>query len=959
MSGFDYDVFLEVVLFFFATWFVARLFRMAGLPGILGGLLMGVVLGPEVLDVVPYASDGACDSLQSLAETVGRRIEEEGAGSAHGSSAHGCTGATWKGGKHIESIWTFIGNVGVTLMIMASGMHIHFEKMKVVGPRALAVAIAGTALPLASGTVVVGAFTGRYFPDGFAAGCAFAPTSVGISIRLLDEAKMLNTLAGQTTLSAAFIDDVFSLISLNIMYELAKGEVVAWRIVLQVVISFAFLGFAVVLGIYVFPHLKRLLNKIPEKKNANIQPRDEVHLFLMLAWLVLLGWLAYILIGSHLLGAFAAGMCFVNVGRSQQIWQSQLKRLLAWGIHIFFAATVGFAIPVKEMIDLDKIWKGCVLAVGPTILTKMVSGLAAYMKWGKGEAAKHKMKLSRQARRPPASPSAAPPTTARPLRRRSPRSAPPQASFATRTGYIQPVQLLVGVAMVARGEFAYLVAKEARDLDAVGFDGKMLSGSSYAMVIWALVISTIASPLLFRWALKVYARAAPVKRGTQIGGDNEKYKGHAFVIKIMGHHHIGMLREVLDMLHASGVDILEAKAESDGEFDVDVFVVQSRGNQKDFDDDKLEEMRHELQELLNDAECQITFEPLDEDFQRDGIIEIQMIGDHHQDVLHEITDAIAAMGLDVLKMHSDTVTTIDHNKKKKVEHEIFYAKETDNSKKKMITPKRRAEIRQGLMKIMHELNLHGECMVKVIHESEAQVMHTVPHFDANERVCVVKCVGKHHKEMLHEICDLFAEDFKLDVLHAEVDVKDSGDEHIFYVERTDERYPDGSAKVVDRTMRHDLREAIRKIYGTHNFKGEVSVRPHQNPGAGAPINDRLSFERLPPAVVDTNGKQRIRIANGGVRWFDETSPHWLDSTFGESNDEISAGSHRGVGAPHRLGWLHAYARPQGVDRVRLAADVAARWRRVAALDAAALAAGRQIGAAEPVGGVAIDGVGEQ
>ena len=87
------------------------------------------------------------------------------------------------------------------------------------------------------------------------------------------------------------------------MYELAKGEVVAWRIVLQVVISFAFLGFAVVLGIYVFPHLKRLLNKIPEKKNANIQPRDEVHLFLMLAWLVLLGWLAYIPIGSHLLGA--------------------------------------------------------------------------------------------------------------------------------------------------------------------------------------------------------------------------------------------------------------------------------------------------------------------------------------------------------------------------------------------------------------------------------------------------------------------------------------------------------------------------------------------------------------------------------------------------------------------------------------------------------------------------------
>ena len=75
--------------------------------------------------------------------------------------------------------------------------------------------------------------------------------------------------------------------------------------------------------------------------------------------------------------------------------------------------------------------------------------------------------------------------------------------------------------MVARGEFAYLVAKEARDLDAVGFDGKMLSGSSYKMVIWALVILDIVALL----ALKVYARAMPIKRGTQIGGDNEKYKG--------------------------------------------------------------------------------------------------------------------------------------------------------------------------------------------------------------------------------------------------------------------------------------------------------------------------------------------------------------------------------------------------------------------------------------------------
>ena len=63
--------------------------------------------------------------------------------------------------------------------------------------------------------------------DGFAAGCALAPTSVGISIKLLSDAKMLNSMAGQTTLTAAFIDDVFSLVLLVLLASLAEGQVTA------------------------------------------------------------------------------------------------------------------------------------------------------------------------------------------------------------------------------------------------------------------------------------------------------------------------------------------------------------------------------------------------------------------------------------------------------------------------------------------------------------------------------------------------------------------------------------------------------------------------------------------------------------------------------------------------------------------------------------------------------------
>ena len=69
--------------------------------------------------------------------------------------------------------------------------------------------------------------------------------------------------------------------------------------------------------------------------------------------------------GSHLLGAFVAGMCFVNVPRSHQVWVAQLKRIIRWLIRIFFSATVGFAVPLSQMFTLDAFLRGLVIGVGP------------------------------------------------------------------------------------------------------------------------------------------------------------------------------------------------------------------------------------------------------------------------------------------------------------------------------------------------------------------------------------------------------------------------------------------------------------------------------------------------------------------------------------------------------------------------------------------------------------------
>ena len=54
-------------------------------------------------------------------------------------------------------------------------------------------------------------------------------------------------------------------------------------------------------------------------------------------------------------------------------------------------------------------------------------------------------------------------------------------------------------------------------------------------------------------------------------------------------------------------------------------------------------------QILNDADAQIIFEPFDEDFTADGILEVQILGEHHPAVLHEAADELDLMGLDVIK----------------------------------------------------------------------------------------------------------------------------------------------------------------------------------------------------------------------------------------------------------------------------------------------------------------------
>ena len=71
--------------------------------------------------------------------------------------------------------------------------------------------------------------------------------------------------------------------------------------------------------------------------------------------------LCHALGSSHLLGAFLAGFCFCTDEHVHKAWAKQVKRVLHWLLKIFFAASIGFEVPVRDFGDAAVIGHACIL----------------------------------------------------------------------------------------------------------------------------------------------------------------------------------------------------------------------------------------------------------------------------------------------------------------------------------------------------------------------------------------------------------------------------------------------------------------------------------------------------------------------------------------------------------------------------------------------------------------------
>jgi Kef-type K+ transport system membrane component KefB len=316
--------------------------------------------------------------------------------------------------------------------------------MMAVGIPAARVALVGVAVPMALGYGV-----GRLMLPGESwmahafIGAMLAATSVGITARVLQEAKAIRTLSARIILGAAVIDDVLGLVVLAIIAGIirAAGEgatLAASGILLIVLKALGFLVGAILIGSFLSP---RLFRQALALRSSGVVQALALGFCFGLAWLAAQAGLAPIV------GAFAAGLVMEDVHfedhlkRGEKPLHDSLHTLAGLLVPVFF-------VRMGMLVHLESFVRPGVIGFALLITLAAMIG-----KWACG--------------------------------------------LAVRRGVSR---VTVGLGMMPRGEVGLIFAGIGASLVLGG--KPVVSPETYAAAVFMVVVTTLATPPLLLWSLK-------------------------------------------------------------------------------------------------------------------------------------------------------------------------------------------------------------------------------------------------------------------------------------------------------------------------------------------------------------------------------------------------------------------------------------------------------------------------
>ncbi len=248
-----HQFFLSLALVLITARLFSELAGRHGIPSVIGELLAGVLLGPSLLGWI-----SADATMKLLAE------------------------------------------IGIILLLFEVGMDTDLFRMAKSGIKPLVVAVVGFVLPFVMGYAVCRWGFGLSNLVALFIGGTLTATSIGITVRVLDDIGRRDTDEAQIVVGAAVLDDILGVLALAFLYQFALQGEVSGAVVGKVALF-------IMLFMLLSPFVVKLAGGLIDHYDQRAATPGLL-ITLALALILLFSWLAHLVGAPMILGGFAAGI---------------------------------------------------------------------------------------------------------------------------------------------------------------------------------------------------------------------------------------------------------------------------------------------------------------------------------------------------------------------------------------------------------------------------------------------------------------------------------------------------------------------------------------------------------------------------------------------------------------------------------------------------------------------------
>ncbi|MCX8164230.1 MAG: cation:proton antiporter [Aquificaceae bacterium] len=391
-----HTLFLHLAIILFLARIIGDAFGRLGLPPVLGEILVGILLGQSALGLIQPN-----EVLRLLAE------------------------------------------IGVILLLFHIGLEADINQLKRVGIPAFVVAFVGAFTPMLLGTLTSHYLLGLSITVSLFIGGTLTATSIGITVRVLDDLGKMKERFAQIVLGAAVLDDIFGVIVLAGLYEFSKEGVVHFDALTVLVLYIA--------SFFLFsPILAQIMARLISLFSRRLGTEDFIPPTVV-ATVFLFAYLAHKVGSPEILGAFTAGLALsrrfalpfaVFLKTDERMAQKVEHTImpLMWVMTPIFFVYVGLQLNLKAIdFTSPKFWVLSLLILLVAVVGKVISGF--FVRGSMNE------------------------------------------------------KLLIGFSMLPRGEVGLIFAEFGRQ-------SGLYDDTLYAVVIFVVAVTTLMAPII----LKVLAR---------------------------------------------------------------------------------------------------------------------------------------------------------------------------------------------------------------------------------------------------------------------------------------------------------------------------------------------------------------------------------------------------------------------------------------------------------------------